>query len=91
MRFQVPQFIERETQIIGPLTLKQFAWLGLGGFIIFISFVILPVFGIVIVFLLIAPLSVALAFAKVNGVSMPNYILRLITFFIKPRKYKYKQ
>ena len=91
MRFQVPQFIERETQIIGPLTLKQFAWLGLGGFIIFVSYVILPVFGVVVVFLIVAPLSVALAFARVNGVPMPSYVLKLIIFFIRPKKYKYKQ
>jgi len=91
MRFQVPQFIEREAQIIGPLTLKQFAWLGLGGFVVFISYVILPIIGIVIVFIIIAPLSLALAFAKINGVPMPSYLLKLIGFFVRPRKYKYKQ
>ena len=31
MRFHVPQFIEKESKIIGPLTLRQFLWLLAGG------------------------------------------------------------
>ena len=29
MQFQVPQFTETETKLIGPFTLKQFLWLTL--------------------------------------------------------------
>ena len=33
MQFKVPQFIDMEDKIVGPLTLKQFAYiLGAGGF-----------------------------------------------------------
>ncbi len=31
MRFQVPQFIETETKIVGPFTLKQFLYIALGS------------------------------------------------------------
>lgn len=41
MRFQVPQFIEVEDKIFGPLTLKQFIYLAGGGGLSFLVYVIL--------------------------------------------------
>ncbi|MBU6430844.1 MAG: PrgI family protein [Patescibacteria group bacterium] len=68
MRFQVPQFIEIEDKIFGPLTLKQFIYLAGGGGISYVIYAIVPYF-IVAVFLIIpvALFSLALAFYKVNG------------------------
>lgn len=67
MRFQVPQFIEVEDKIFGPLTLKQFIFLG-GGIGLSVSmYLFLPKF---IAFFLILPvfgLSIALAFHKINN------------------------
>lgn len=67
MEYQVPQFIEVEDKIIGPLTLKQFIYLAGAGGICVVLFFYLP---IVFAFLLSAPvvgLGAALAFYKVNG------------------------
>jgi len=36
MQYQVPQFIEVEDRIIGPLTLKQFLYLAFAGAILFV-------------------------------------------------------
>lgn len=66
MRFQVPQFIEVEDKIFGPLTIKQFIYLAGGAGI---SFVIYSIFPFPIAVLLIVPVvvfSVALAFYKIN-------------------------
>ena len=68
MKFQVPQFIEIEDKIFGPLTLKQFIYLAGGGGISFVIYSIIPY--IVVALFLIIPVmffSVALAFYKVNG------------------------
>lgn len=67
MEYQVPQFIEVEDKIIGPLTLKQFLYVaGTAGLcVVFFSF--LPfVFAILLSLPLIA-FGVSLAFYKVNG------------------------
>ncbi|MBI4065963.1 PrgI family protein [Candidatus Kaiserbacteria bacterium] len=67
MEYQVPQFIEVEDKIVGPLTLKQFIYIaGATGFcvVFFVSF------SAVFAFLLSAPVvafAAALAFYKVNG------------------------
>ena len=69
MEYQVPQFIEVEDKIIGPLTLKQFIYISGAIGICVVFFVYLP---ILVAFLLSAPvvgLAAALAFYKVNGKS----------------------
>ncbi len=68
MRFQVPQFIDIEDKIFGPLTLKQFIYLAGGGGISFVIYKIIP-YLIVSVFFIIPVMlfSFALAFYKVNG------------------------
>lgn len=68
MRFQVPQFIEVEDKIFGPLTLKQFVYLAGGAGL---SFVIYRIIGSLIISFIPAAIilafSFALAFYKINN------------------------
>ncbi len=67
MRYQVPQFIEVEDKIFGPLTLKQFIYLGGSIGIIVVIFSFTPR---ILAFILSTPvvaLGLALAFYKVNN------------------------
>ena len=66
MEYQVPQFIEVEDKLVGPLTLKQFLYLaGAAGLcVVFFSY-----FSFVLAFLFSLPfagLGIALAFYKIN-------------------------
>lgn len=66
MRFQVPQFIEVEDKIFGPLTFKQFIYVGGGAGIAAVLFILLPN---LLAFFISAPIvifALALAFFKVN-------------------------
>lgn len=69
MEHQVPQFIEVEDKIVGPLTLKQFIYIaGAGGLCVAFFAYLSTIFAI----LLSAPvvgLAVALSFYKMNGKS----------------------
>ncbi|MEK9181994.1 MAG: PrgI family protein [Patescibacteria group bacterium] len=68
MRFQVPQFIEIEDKIFGPLTLKQFIYLAGGGGISFVIYSIIPYIIVALFFIVpVMIFSVALAFYKING------------------------
>ncbi len=66
MQYQVPQFIELEDKIFGPLTLKQFIYLAGGGGLCLLFFTTLPLYFAIPVSLPVAGLSLALAFYKVN-------------------------
>ena len=66
MRFQVPQFIEVEDKIFGPLTLKQFIYLAGAGGVLFILLKMLPLVIAIFVAIPVVALALALAFYKIN-------------------------
>lgn len=68
MRYQVPQFIEVEDKIFGPLTIKQFIFVAGGIGICFIIYNIANSFYLALPFMLvIGGVSAALAFYKINS------------------------
>ncbi|MDB5244432.1 MAG: seg [Parcubacteria group bacterium] len=67
MEYQVPQFIEVEDKIIGPLTFKQFIYVAGGAGLCVIAFVYLNIFVALLLTLLVAGFTAALAFYRVNG------------------------
>lgn len=66
MRFQVPQFIEVEDKIFGPLTFKQFVYIAGGAGVCIVLFTFLPKFFAFLASVPIALFSLGLAFYKVN-------------------------
>jgi hypothetical protein len=90
-QYQVPQFITFEDRVVGPLTLKQFAFLGAGAALIFVLHALLvpllfyPLAG------LIGGSAAALAFLKVNQQPLPVIIRHAFLFFIRPRLYLWKK
>ena len=68
MRFQVPQFIEVEDKIFGPLTLKQFIYLAGGAGLSFIIYQALgSLFLSFLPIVIIMSFSSALAFYRINN------------------------
>jgi len=89
-QFQVPQFIETEDKIIGPLTLKQFGYLGIVAAIGFILYFILsPLLWLFITIILVA-VAIGLAFGKVNGRPIVAFIGGFVESVWQPKIYIYK-
>lgn len=90
MQFKVPQNIDMEDRIIGPLTLSQFMYLLFGGVILYILFNKLILAGLGFLFWILAiPIglfSFAMAFLRVNDRPFPAFVLAAIKFFSKPRQ-----
>lgn len=91
MKFQVPQFIETETKLIGPFTLKQFLWIGSGGAMLFLCFLILPRFVFFIVAIPIGGLFAGMAFVRINGTPLMNYMLYGLNFILNPKQFIFKK
>jgi hypothetical protein len=91
MKFQVPQFIETETKLVGPFTLKQFLWIAGGASILFVLYT--AVKGIWFFFLAvpIAAAATAFAFLKVDGMPLLNYLAYALSYMLSPKKYVYKK
>lgn len=86
MQFAVPQFVDIEDRLIGPLTLKQFLMLlATGGGVLFVW----SIFGVGILFFLlgipVAIFGVALTFGKFNGRPLYVYLLPLVSYLSSPR------
>lgn len=91
MHYQVPQFIDIEDKIIGPLTIKQFVYLAAGFLIIFFSFFVLKPIIWFMVALIIGSISLALAFVKYNGKSFLSLVIAVLKYFWKPRVYVWQK
>src|SRR5687767_7489741 len=67
MQFQVPQFIEVEDKIFGPLTFKQFVYIAGGAGLSYLVWRMLPLVIAAPIVLAIVSFTVALAFMRYNG------------------------
>jgi len=67
MRFEVPQFIEIEDKIFGPLTWRQFVYLGGGVGAAVVMFLILPTLLAIAIGIPLALLAGALSFYPINN------------------------
>ncbi len=90
MRYQVPQFIEVEDRIFGPLTLKQFIYLAGGVGLSFTLWRFLPLFFAFIFIAPIAALSMGLAFYKVNNRPLLTTIEYAINYLFGIKLYLWK-
>lgn len=88
---QVPQFINMESKIVGPLSLRQFLFLAAGGAIIFSLNFILSTGLWLIVSLFVAALSIALAFVKINEQPLHKVLLNAIKFYASPKLYTWQR
>lgn len=85
MMFSVPQFIDVEDKIVGPLTWKQLGWMiGLGVVIM----VLFRYFDTALFIVLAIPtvlVFVAFAFYKPNGFPMTTFVFYFILFLFRPK------
>ena len=83
-QFTVPQFIDVEDKIFGPITTRQFLILMVAGMLLFIVYKLadqsLFIFGLVT----IGGFATILAFAKINGQSFHYFILNIVQTARRP-------
>lgn len=94
MQFQVPQFIERDIKIVGPLSFKQFAIFGFGALIVGFFYMVLAsksLFLFILVTTLIIAGTMALIFGKFQGRSLIILVSNLFTFWTAGRIYLWKK
>lgn len=91
MQFQVPQFINIEDKIIGPLTLKQFLYILFTAIILFILFKLLNFIIFIILAIPVLALAYSLAFIQVNRQPFINVIKNFFGFLRKPDFYIWKK
>ena len=91
MEYQVPQFIEVEDKIIGPLTLKQFIYVAGGAGLVAMCLLLLPSFLGILISIPIALFAAALAFYTHNGKPFIDILEAGFLYVLGNRLYLWKK
>ncbi len=90
MQYQVPQFIETEDKVVGPFSLRQFAYVGAALLVSAICYFFLQTWLFAIIALILVGGSLALSFVKINGRPLVKVIVSAMNFYWKPQLYVWK-
>ena len=92
MQFRVPQFIDMEDKIVGPLTLKQFAYiLGAAGFSFLLwTFISIKIIAVILI-IPTAGLFIALAFLKINERPFVEVLESAFNYYSSSKIYTWRQ
>ena len=82
-QFIVPQFIDVEDKIIGPITTRQFAMGVVAGLLIFFSYKFADTALFAIQALLVFGIYILIAFIKVNGQRFPLFALSIVRSLLR--------
>lgn len=93
-QFQTPQFIEREAKVIGPLSFRRAAYVGIPLAIIFMLWFVLAENNFIVfvaISILLEGAGAALAFMKVEGKAIPQFLMNALFFATKPKAYVWQR
>lgn len=83
-QFVVPQFIDVEDKIFGPVTTRQFIILLAGGLLVFIAYKFADLALFVVILALVGGFSLVLAFVKINGQPFHYFLLNIFQTLRRP-------
>lgn len=89
--YQVPQFIEDESRLVGPFTFIQIIILVIGGGLTFLFYKLFKSFIGIPLALMTAFLTGLISFAKINDLPLYKMLLPMIKHFVLPRSYQWNQ
>ena len=90
-QFVVPQFIDVEDKVIGPITVRQFLILLSAGLFLFIAFKLADTALFIFLAALIGGSALVLAFVKINGQPFHYFLLNIVqTVRLPSRRIWYK-
>lgn len=91
MQHQVPQFIDIEDKIFGPLTAKQFFYVLGGAAVIFLMYVYLQLWLVILLGAPVAAFAGSLAFLKINGQPFIKVLGSALQFASSARLYLWRK
>jgi len=85
-QFTVPQFIDVEDKIFGPVTTRQFVILLVAGLSIFVAYKLADMALFIFFLALIGGLALTIAFVKVNGQAFHYFVLNIFQTLRRPSR-----
>ncbi len=92
MQYQVPQFLEVEARIFGPLTIKQFIYLAGSGGVVFLFYTLTKDFFYTFIFSSpVVATALILAFKRVNNKPFSYILEAAVRYFLSHKLYLWKK
>jgi len=91
MQFQVPQFIERESKVVGPFTLKQTMYFGTPLVIGFILYFLLPLVIVIVATVAFEAFGIMLTVVKPGGKALPEVLWNAVGYSMRPRTFIWRK
>jgi hypothetical protein len=82
--FMVPQFIDVESKIFGPITVRQFILVMIAGMLDFIYYKLFYFNTFVVLGVITTSIFCIIAFLRINGMPFHIFFLNLVQTLIKP-------
>ncbi len=85
MRYKIPQFVDMEDKIFGPVTMRQLAILGVGGAVAYVGYMR---FGTAwpLVSVPAGIVAVVFAFVRVQDMTFFRYLLAALQYLLRPER-----
>ena len=83
-KFVVPQFIESEDKILGPITVRQFLILLVATFALFIEFKIFTLIYFIILATITSVIAGTFGFLKINGQEFHKFFINFLSTSLRP-------
>ena len=91
MQFSVPQFIDVEDKIVGPLTGKQTIYLIMGGGILLLAFTFFSLAFALILCVIVGPLTLGFAFYRPKGITLARYLTNILDYLTTNHLYLWRR
>lgn len=85
-QYKVPQNIDMQDRVVGPLTLFQFLYLLAGGMVFYTTLKTPGAIDLIVIGLPAAAFALAFAFLKINDQPFSRFITSFIFFLLHPKK-----
>ncbi len=91
MLFNIPQFIDKEDKLVGPLTAKQLGWMAAAGVLLLVLFNIFDTSAFILASIPVLGIFGALAFYRPNNQPLLNFIFSSLSFTFRPKMYIWRR
>lgn len=85
MQYVVPQFIEVEDKVIGPLTVRQFLIILAGGMVCAIGYSLFDTELFIFTSVVLLGVAAAFAFLEINGQKLEKYVTNVLYYTTHPK------
>ena len=91
MLFNIPQFIEKEDKIVGPLTAKQLGWMAGAGVTLLVLYSLLDTATFYISAIPVIIIFGGLAFYRPYNQSLFSFVISVVFFSFHPKVYVWRR